>query len=75
MIRLNIDRRRCYPPIDYRCEHGRFSVYASSVTISNPNSFSSCETEINPGIRSSKSTHLNELDVTKAIGDIYFAKK
>jgi hypothetical protein len=51
--------------IDYRCEDGRFLVSASCVKIANPNSLFSCETGINPGIRSWKSTHLNELNVRK----------
>ncbi len=38
--------------IDYKCEDGRFSVPARCVTISNPNSLSSCETGVNPGLRS-----------------------
>jgi hypothetical protein len=38
--------------IDYGCEDGRFPGFPSSVTISNPDSPSSCETRVNPGIRS-----------------------
>jgi hypothetical protein len=37
------------------------------VTISNPKSLSSTETRINPEIRSSKYTYLNELDVRKPL--------
>jgi hypothetical protein len=37
------------------------------VTISNPDSFSSRETGVNPGIRSRKVTYLNELDVRKPL--------
>jgi hypothetical protein len=44
-------RSRVYG-IDYRCEDGRFLVSASCVTISNPDSLSSSETGVNPGIRS-----------------------
>jgi hypothetical protein len=36
--------------IDYRCEDGRFPVFASCVTISNPGSLSRSETGVNPGI-------------------------
>ncbi len=37
------------------------------MTISNPDSLSSSETGVNSGIRSSKSTYLNELDVRKPL--------
>jgi hypothetical protein len=40
--------------IDYGCEDGRFPVFASCVAISNPDSLSSSETGVNPGIRSLK---------------------
>jgi hypothetical protein len=53
--------------LDYRCEDGRFPVPASCVTISNPDSLSSSETGVNPGIRSWKNTYLNELDVRKPL--------
>ncbi len=39
-------------PIDYRSEDGRSPVFASCVTSSNPDLFSSSETGVNPGIRS-----------------------
>ncbi len=38
----------CRGNIDYRCVGGRFPVSASCVTISNPESLSSCKTEVNP---------------------------
>jgi hypothetical protein len=61
--------------IDYRCEDGRFPVYASCVTISNPDSLYSSETGINPGIRSWKK-HLPEWSwCHKAVGGIYITKK
>ncbi len=49
--------------IDNKCEDGRFPVSTNCVT--NPDSLSSNETEINPGIRSWKSSYPNELDVRK----------
>jgi hypothetical protein len=49
--------------IDYRCEDGCFLVVASRVTLSNPDSLYSSETEVTTGIRSSKSTYLNEINV------------
>jgi hypothetical protein len=51
--------------IDYRFASGRFPVTASCVTISNPDSRSSSETGVNPGIKSQKCTYLNELDDRK----------
>jgi hypothetical protein len=53
--------------MDYRREDGRFPVSTSSVAISNPDSLSSSEPEVNPGIRSCKSTNLNELNVRKLL--------
>ncbi len=53
--------------IDYRCEDGRFPVSVSYLTISNPDLLSSIETGVNPGIRSWKSTYLNEIDVRKPL--------
>jgi hypothetical protein len=44
-----------------------FSVYASCVTISNPGSLSSSDTGIDRGIKSWKSTSLNELDFRKPL--------
>ncbi len=62
-------------PVDYRCEDVRFPVPASCVTISNPNSLSSSETGVNPGIRSWKK-HLSEWARSQeAIDGIYFTKK
>ncbi len=50
-------------------------VYSSCVTISNPDSLSSSETGVNPGIRSRK-MHLSDWAwCQKAIGGIYFTKK
>ncbi len=61
--------------IDYRCEKGRVLVYASCVTISNPDLLSSSETWVDPGRRSWKN-HLSEwARCQKAIGCIYFTKK
>jgi hypothetical protein len=48
--------------IDYRWEYGS-GVWKLAVTISNHNSLSSSENGVNPGIRSLKSTYLNEPDV------------
>ncbi len=60
--------------IDYGCEDGRFSVSASCVTISNPDSLSSSETGVNPGIWSWK--HLPEwARCQKAIGGTYPTNK
>jgi hypothetical protein len=59
----------------YRCGDCRFSVYASCVTFSNPDSLPSSETRVNGGIRSWKK-HLSEwAPCHKAIGGIYFTKK
>jgi hypothetical protein len=41
-----------YGITDNRCEDGPFPVSASCVTISNPDSLSSSETGVDPGIRS-----------------------
>jgi hypothetical protein len=38
--------------MDYRCEGGRFLVFASCVTLSNPDSLTTGETGVNPGMRS-----------------------
>ncbi len=61
--------------IDHRCEEGRFQVSASFVTISNPDSLSSCETGVDPGIRSWRKHSSDWARCQKAIGDIYFTKK
>jgi hypothetical protein len=55
------------PKLDYRCEVGSFPVFPGCVTISNPCLLSSSETDVNPGIRSWKSTSLYELHVTKPL--------
>jgi hypothetical protein len=39
-------------PTDYRCKDVRFPVISTCVTIPNPDSLSSSETRVNPGIRS-----------------------
>jgi hypothetical protein len=46
-------------------EHDLFLVSVSCLTIPNHDSLSSTETEVNLGMRSQKSTYLNELDVRK----------
>jgi hypothetical protein len=43
-----------YYSIDYRCEDGRFPVFARCVTISSPYLLSCIETRANPGIRIGK---------------------
>ncbi len=53
--------------IDYKCGDGRFPVSANCVTISNLDLRSSSETWVNPGKRSEKSTHLNELVLRKPL--------
>jgi hypothetical protein len=61
--------------MDYRCEDGRFLVYARCVTISNPGSLPNSETRDNSGIRSWRK-HLSEwARCHKATGGIYFTKK
>jgi hypothetical protein len=55
---LKNSRYHTHTTIDYRCEHsvkiGRFPLSASDVTILNLDSLPSCETRVNPGIRSWK---------------------
>ncbi len=53
---------------DCRCEDGRFLVSASCVTIPKPDSHSSWETGVNPGLRSWESTFLDEIDVSLVVG-------
>ncbi len=53
--------------IDYRCKDISLQVSASWMTILNPDSLSRSETWVNPGIRSWKSTYLNELAVRKPL--------
>jgi hypothetical protein len=56
--------------IDYRCEDGRFPVFASCVAILNPNSIFNSETGVNSGIRSLNnhfSDSLIELEVRKPL--------
>jgi hypothetical protein len=48
---------------------------SSILTISNPKFLSSCETEVNPGIRSWKYPLSDWVRCQKAIGGIYFTKK
>jgi hypothetical protein len=43
---------RQLPTIAYRCENSSFPLSASCVTISNPDSLSSSEKKVNPGIKS-----------------------
>jgi hypothetical protein len=40
--------------VDYRCVDGRFPVFASHVTISNPDLLSRSETGVNSGTRNRK---------------------
>jgi hypothetical protein len=40
--------------MDCRCEDGTFPKSASGVTVSNPDSLSSSETGVDPGIRAEK---------------------
>ncbi len=61
--------------IDYRCEDGRIPVSASCVKISNPNSLSSSEKEVNLGIRSWKKCLSEWAWCQKVIGGIYLTKK
>ncbi len=61
--------------LDYGCENGSFPLSASCMTISNPDSLSSSETGVNPGIRSWKKHSSDWARCQKAIGGIYFTKK
>ncbi len=61
--------------MDYRCENGPFPVTASCVTIPKSDSLSSCETVVNPGMKSWKKPLSDWARCQKAIGDIYFTKK
>jgi hypothetical protein len=60
--------------IDYRREVGRSVVPTRCVTVSNPNSLSSNEKEVNPGIRSWIKHYLIDFVFRKAIGCICFTK-
>ncbi len=60
---------------DYRCEDGRFQVSASCVTISNPDSLSSSDTGVNPGIRRWRKHSSDWARCQKAIGGIYFTNE
>ncbi len=62
-------------PKDYKCEDGHFPVFASYVTISNPNALSSSETAVNPRRRSWKIASSEWARCQKAIGSINFTKK
>ncbi len=53
--------------MDYKYDDGRFAVSASFVAISNPASLLSSEKGDNPGIRSWKSTYINEFDARKSL--------
>jgi hypothetical protein len=61
---LYSDPKTLAQTLDYRCEDDRSQASASCVAISNADSISSCDTGINPGIRSRKCT---ELDVRKPL--------
>jgi hypothetical protein len=61
--------------LDYRCEGGRSQASPSWVTIWNPNSLSSSETGVNPGIRSREKHTSDWAKSQKAIGGIYVTKK
>jgi hypothetical protein len=61
--------------IDYRCEYGRFPASTSCVTISNPDSFSSSGTKVDPGIRSLKRQLSDWTRYQEAICGIYFKNK
>ncbi len=56
-----------YWPWTKNVKIGCFLVFTICVTFSNPRSPSSSETGVNPGIRSWRSTYLNQLDVTKPL--------
>jgi hypothetical protein len=64
-----------YILIGYRCEDGHFLVFASCVTISNPDSLSSSGARVNLGIRSWRKHFSDWTWCQKAIGGIYFTKK
>ncbi len=67
--------RRRYEGIDYRCKNGRFSVFASCVTISNHDLLSSSETMVISEIRSWKKHLFEWARCQEAIGGSYFTKK
>ncbi len=50
-LRKETSLRHDHWPIDDKCEYGRFPLFASCVTISNPNTSSSSETGVDRGIR------------------------
>ncbi len=53
MLRVKLMHERWeWFDVGYRCEDGRIPVSVGCMTISNPESFSSVETGLNPGIRS-----------------------
>jgi hypothetical protein len=61
--------------MDSRCEEGSFPVYASCMTISNPDSLFSNGTGLNPGIRSFKKHSTDWARCQRATRGIYFTKK
>jgi hypothetical protein len=70
-----LTRWHWYEAIDCACADGRFPVSASCGTIQNPDLLSSSETEVNPGIRSSKMHPSERVQRLEAIGEILFPKK
>jgi hypothetical protein len=62
-------------PIDCRCEGGGCPVSASWVTIWKPDLLSSCETQVNPVIRSWRKHSSEWVRCQKAIAGIYLIKK
>ncbi len=67
----NLPSQPSWPPfhqtLDYMMWRWSFCGFVSCVTISNPDSLSSSETGINPGIKTAKSTDLNLLDAIKPL--------
>ncbi len=68
-VRINVFIRLILP-IDYKREDERLPVSASCVTISNPDSLSSSETGVNPGIKSEKKPLSDRARCQTAIGGI-----
>jgi hypothetical protein len=62
------------PAVDYRSEDGCYPVSGSWVTISNPNSLSSSETGVYPGIRSWKGSYIWKSLMSESHWWIYFTK-
>ncbi len=61
--------------INNRCEDGRFLVSTSCVASPNPDSLSSSETGVNPGIRSWKKALIWMSSMSESHWCIYFTKK